>query len=617
MSKDTNDFLKLMNSKTRILFNYSLNLIDMLNKNNDKVNLNISDKNPSTMFALGFFLSGIKYNPEIKQVFEKYNITFENCVNTLLDNVSYQFPPISSMEGTNTYKTYNFNVIKKEFVKNLKSRLMIEDKSLSVSDIEFYQIFYFIVTTGRSKIEPLLKLCGCNSIDELYEDLNQLVLKNDLEFINKIQTENYRNLCFDDITLYFYDNGKVTLKLNDDKESIELKCDSNTIQLEIPNESEIILINGKNDFSFVNFMNEYLQHKKITLLLKDCVDGHHITVHCDTKSLFNVTRTQLGEQRVTSTHNMETPTPYLEKYGTELTKSHYIKDPSIGRDEELKRVEQVLLYPEKDKSVVIVGEAGCGKTALVRGLAYRVQNGGVPNALKNIRIFSVSVSSLVAGTKYVGTLEEKMRNILTEASKDKNIILFIDEIHQAIGGGKAEGNNNTVSEILKPYIDYGDVRIISATTVEEYDKYIQSDTAFKTRLKKVKVDEPDNFVIYDILDDLINVYNEISFSKLSVSPEEKSFIINWLIESTQKKYRTYNDRSSNPRLVLDIIKEAYAIAAINDRENVTHEDLCEALMNEDRLYESSKANQCKKLEGFAPKKEACRIIKFVPKKRDN
>ena len=163
---------------------------------------------------------------------------------------------------------------------------MIEDKSLSVSDIEFYQIFYFIVTTGRSKIEPLLKLCGCNSIDELYEDLNQLVLKNDLEFINKIQTENYRNLCFDDITLYFYDNGKVTLKLNDDKESIELKCDSNTIQLEIPNESEIILINGKNDFSFVNFMNEYLQHKKITLLLKDCVDGHHITVHCDTKSLF-------------------------------------------------------------------------------------------------------------------------------------------------------------------------------------------------------------------------------------------------------------------------------------------------------------------------------------------
>lgn len=617
MSKDTNEFLKAMNSKTRILFSYSLNLIDMLNKNIEKLNLNSEDKITSTMFALGFFLSGIKYNPEIKELFESHNVTFDKCMNMLLDDISCQFPPIKSMEGTTTYKTYDFNVFKNEFTKKLKERLMIEDKSLSVSDIEFYQIFYFIVTTGRSKIEPLLKLCGCNSIDELYEDLNKLILKNDLEFINKIQTENYKNLYFDNVTLYFYDDGKVTLKLNDDKESIELKCDSNTIQLEIPNESEVILINGKNDFSFVTFMNEYLQHKKITLLLKDCVDGHHITAHCDTKSLFNVTRTQLNEQSVNSTHNMETPTPYLEKYGTELTKSHYIKDPSIGRVEELKRVEQVLLYPEKDKSVVIVGEAGCGKTALVRGLAYRVQNGDVPNALKNIRIFSVSVSSLVAGTKYVGTLEEKMRNILTEASKDKNIILFIDEIHQAIGGGKAEGNNNTVSEILKPYIDYGDVRIISATTVEEYDKYIQSDTAFKTRLKKVKVEEPDNSVIYDILDDLINVYNEISFSKLSVSPEEKTFIINWLIESTQKKYRTYNDRSSNPRLVLDIIKEAYAIAAINDRENVTREDLCEALMNEDRLYESSKANQCKKLEGFAPKKEACRIIKFVPKKRDN
>ena len=617
MSENPIEFLKAMNSKTRILFNYSLNLIDMLIKNIEKLNLNSEDKITSTMFALGFFLSGIKYNPEIKELFESHNVTFDKCMNMLLDDISCQFPPIKSMEGTTTYKTYDFNVFKNEFTKKLKERLMIEDKSLSVSDIEFYQIFYFIVTTGRSKIEPLLKLCGCNSIDELYEDLNKLILKNDLEFINKIQTENYKNLYFDNVTLYFYDDGKVTLKLNDDKDVIELTRGNETFGLKVPNESEIILINGNNDLSFVTFMNDYLKHKRISLLLRDCVDKHQITVHCDTKSLFNVTRTQLNEQSVNSTHNMETPTPYLEKYGTELTKSHYIKDPSIGRVEELKRVEQVLLYPEKDKSVVIVGEAGCGKTALVRGLAYRVQNGDVPDALKNIRIFSVSVSSLVAGTKYVGTLEEKMRNILTEASKDKNIILFIDEIHQAIGGGKAEGNNNTVSEILKPYIDYGDVRIISATTVEEYDKYIQSDTAFKTRLKKVKVDEPDNSVIYDILDDLINVYNEISFSKLSVSPEEKTFIINWLIESTQKKYRTYNDRSSNPRLVLDIIKEAYAIAAINDRENVTHEDLCEALMNEDRLYESSKANQCKKLEGFAPKKEACRIIKFVPKKRDN
>ena len=327
--------------------------------------------------------------------------------------------------------------------------------------------------------------------------------------------------------------------------------------------------------------------------------------------MFNVTRNN------EETYIEETPTPYLEKYGTELTKSSFIKDPSVGREEELKRVEQILLYPEKDKSVVIVGEAGCGKTALVRGLAYRIQNGDVPKALKHTRIFSVNVSSLVAGTKYVGTLEEKMRNILDEAKKDKNIIIFIDEIHQAIGGGKSEGNNNTVSEILKPYIDYGDVRIISATTIEEYDEYIQSDTAFKTRLKKVAISEPEYDVIYDILDDLIIKYNEISYSKLDVSPEEKDFIIKWLIESTQKKYRTYNDRASNPRLVLDIIKEAYAIAAINDRELVSHEDLCEALMNEDRLYESSRINQCKKLEGFTPRKETSRIIKFELKKREN
>ena len=170
MSKDTNEFLKAMNSKTRILFSYSLNLIDMLNKNIEKLNLNSEDKITSTMFALGFFLSGIKYNPEIKELFESHNVTFDKCMNMLLDDISCQFPPIKSMEGTTTYKTYDFNVFKNEFTKKLKERLMIEDKSLSVSDIEFYQIFYFIVTTGRSKIEPLLNLCGCNSIDELYEE---------------------------------------------------------------------------------------------------------------------------------------------------------------------------------------------------------------------------------------------------------------------------------------------------------------------------------------------------------------------------------------------------------------------------------------------------------------
>ena len=172
-------------------------------------------------------------------------------------------------------------------------------------------------------------------------------------------------------------------------------------------------------------------------------------------------------------------TPNLNKYGEDLTKGSYIKDPSVGRDEEIRRIMQVLLYPEKDKSIIITGEAGCGKTAIVRGLAYRIQNGDVPEPLKNIKIISIDTATMVAGTKYVGTLEEKMKAILEEASKDKNIILFIDEIHQAISGGKSEGSDNTVSEILKPYLDYGKVRVIGATTTEEYSEYVEPNKAFK------------------------------------------------------------------------------------------------------------------------------------------
>ena len=222
---------------------------------------------------------------------------------------------------------------------------------------------------------------------------------------------------------------------------------------------------------------------------------------------------------------------------------------------------------------------------------------------------------MVAGTKYVGTLEEKMKAILEEASKDKNIILFIDEIHQAISGGKSEGSDNTVSEILKPYLDYGKVRVIGATTTEEYSEYVEPNKAFKTRFKKISVKEPTEDVIYKILDELIEAYNKISYSKLLVSIEERDMLIKWLIESTKTSYRTYNDRSSNPRLILDIIKEVYAIAALDGREEITRDDFIKAIKCEERLYESSRNRQAELLTRMMPKpKKECIILEFKPRK---
>ena len=330
--------------------------------------------------------------------------------------------------------------------------------------------------------------------------------------------------------------------------------------------------------------------------------------------IYNV-KPQKEKNKSKEEKQMQKEENYLERYGENLTKMHYLKDPSIGRDDIIRKIERILLYPEKDKSIIITGPAGTGKTAVVKGLAYRIQNNLVPEALKDIEIISIDAPSIVSGCKYVGMLEEKLKGILDEACFDKNIILFMDEIHQAIGAGRSEGNKVTVAEILKPYLDYGKVRIIGATTDNEYQENIESNAAFKSRLKRIKLDEPNRDIIYEIIDDLINVYNKISYSKVLMSEEERYDIINFLLDATSSRYRTFNDKVNNPRLVLDIVKEAYAIAALNNNCEVTVDDFIEALNDEERIYESSKQRCIQMLkEKTNYKKEKAIILEFKPKK---
>ena len=330
--------------------------------------------------------------------------------------------------------------------------------------------------------------------------------------------------------------------------------------------------------------------------------------------IYNV-KPQKEKNKSKEEKQMQKEENYLERYGENLTKMHYLKDPSIGRDDIIRKIERILLYPEKDKSIIITGPAGTGKTAVVKGLAYRIQNNLVPEALKDIEIISIDAPSIVSGCKYVGMLEEKLKGILDEACFDKNIILFMDEIHQAIGAGRSEGNKVTVAEILKPYLDYGKVRIIGATTDNEYQENIESNAAFKSRLKRIKLDEPNRDIIYEIIDDLINVYNKISYSKVLMSEEERYDIINFLLDATSSRYRTFNDKVNNPRLVLDIVKEAYAIAALNNNCEVTVDDFIEALNDEERIYESSKQRCIQMLKQKTNyKKEKAIILEFKPKK---
>ncbi|MGC9521303.1 MAG: ATP-dependent chaperone ClpB [Anaerolineae bacterium] len=198
-----------------------------------------------------------------------------------------------------------------------------------------------------------------------------------------------------------------------------------------------------------------------------------------------------GSQRVTS-QTPESTYDVLEKYGRNLTQlAHQRKlDPVIGRDEEIRRVMQILSRRTKNNPV-LVGEAGVGKTAIVEGLAQRIVRGDVPGELHDKEIFQLDMGALIAGAKYRGEFEERLKAVLNEiAASEGRILLFIDELHTVVGAGRAEGAMDA-GNILKPMLARGELHTIGATTLDEYRQYIEKDAALERRFQPVFVDEPD------------------------------------------------------------------------------------------------------------------------------
>ena len=182
----------------------------------------------------------------------------------------------------------------------------------------------------------------------------------------------------------------------------------------------------------------------------------------------------------------------LEKYAINLNEAARSGklDPVIGRDEEIRRVLQILSRRTKNNPILI-GEPGTGKTAIVEGLAHRILRGDVPENLKNKQVYSLDMGALVAGAKYKGEFEERLKAVINEVKKSEgNIILFIDEIHTLVGAGKGEGAMDAAN-ILKPALARGELRSIGATTLDEYQKYFEKDKALERRFQIVMVNEPD------------------------------------------------------------------------------------------------------------------------------
>ena len=267
-------------------------------------------------------------------------------------------------------------------------------------------------------------------------------------------------------------------------------------------------------------------------------------------------------------------------------------DPVVCRDKEVDRIIEILSRRCKNNPL-LVGEAGVGKTAIVEELARRIVNKEVPKFLQNKTILSISVSAMVAGTKYRGEFEERINKILKEVESDGNIILFIDEIHTIVGAGGAEGAIDA-SNILKPSLARGKIKIIGATTNVEYHSSIEKDKALDRRFQKVNILEPDNKSTKKILVSLRDIYS--SYHHVKVSDD----ILNYIIKLTDN----YMTNQNNPDKSIDVLDEVCAKASLitssTDKKIKEYSKQLVELKKEKNIAvidgDFEKANECRKQE---------------------
>lgn len=276
---------------------------------------------------------------------------------------------------------------------------------------------------------------------------------------------------------------------------------------------------------------------------------------------------------------MNTDFSMLETYGECLTDKTYITDPAIARDEEIKQMILTLLTPEK--SALLVGKPGIGKTAIVEGLAYRIKNGNVPNALAGWKIYKLNITSLLGSNTINGQNENRLDLIIKEISTKTNIILFIDETHLLVNksGGMDFANQ------LKAGLDRGEVKMIGATTTEEYEQYILRDRAFLRRFQKIDVLEADQPTVVKIL---MGTYPKLE-KQIGVKLEYTDFIkerlFKFIVEMTDEYKRVYEVASRYPDICLTILANAFTFALYDNLTSVKIKHFYKAICNAKNIYE--------------------------------
>ncbi len=280
----------------------------------------------------------------------------------------------------------------------------------------------------------------------------------------------------------------------------------------------------------------------------------------------------------------------IDVYGDDLTKKEYITDPAIARDNEIKQCILTLLTPEK--SALLVGKAGIGKTAIVEGLAYRIQKNLVPDALKGWTVIKINVASLIGTATNEHETQSKLDVIIREISNKEKTILFIDETHLLVNrsGGVDFAN------LLKPSLDRGSIKMIGATTNEEYETYILRDRAFLRRFQKIDVLETDKPTTVKILMGTIPKLEKQIGVKLNYAPYQVEKFMKFIVEMTDEYKRVYEISSRYPDICLTIVANAFTYALYDNEHIVTSKHFYQAISNTKSVYEDVKIKELEKFK---------------------
>ena len=270
-------------------------------------------------------------------------------------------------------------------------------------------------------------------------------------------------------------------------------------------------------------------------------------------------------------------------------------DPVIGHDDQICQMIEVLLRRKKNNPLLI-GEAGVGKTALVEELARRISLGLVPNELKNMRVLSISISSLVAGTKYRGEFEERLNKMIEEVEQVSNVILFIDETHVLVNKNATANGGIDFANMLKAGLDRGTIKMIGATTTEEYETYILRDRAFLRRFQKIDVLETDKPTTVKILLGTLPKLEKQIGVQFNYSDYVKERVMAFIVEMTDEYKRVYEVASRYPDICLNILTNAFTYALYDNEQEVKMKHIYAAICNAKNIYEDVKVKEIERFK---------------------